>query len=324
MRNRKKQEVRDVLNIFSIKHLALQLGTTKEEIISLNESIKDHFKAERREFKKKDGTIKVRIFYHPSKRLKKLLKAIDTFLLKKIKLPDSVHGARKGCSNVTNANQHVGKQFVFNTDIENFFPTIKPYNVYQLFIRLKCSHEVARVLARLCTADNHVPQGYNTSSTIANLVLSPVMRRIENLFKKRGLKPTSLVDDVTVSGDRDADIFIKTIEKIIKEAGFKVKPGKTHSFHRSRQQKVTGIVVNEKLNIDKDYFKELRVHLHICKKFGPTKLLNRGVINRRKEKIETLYALKSNLRGRLSYIKNINPIKEEKLLNTFKTINWNN
>lgn len=324
MRNRKKHEVRSALNIFSLKHLALQLGTTEEEIISLNENIKDHFKAERREFKKEDGSTKVRIFYHPSKRLKKLLKAIDIFLLKKIKLPDSLHGARKGRSNITNARQHVEKRFVFNTDIENFFPTIKPYNIYQLFIRLKCSHEVARSLTRLCTADNHVPQGYNTSPTIANLVLSPVTKRVEGLFKKQGLKPTALVDDVTISGHKNPNNFIKTTEKIVKEAGFRIKPEKTHSFHSSNQQKVTGVVVNKKLNIDKDYFKEIRTHLHICKKFGPSKLLLREIVNRKNENIETLSALKSNLRGRLAYIKNINPLKAEKLINTFEAINWEN
>ncbi|MHB8131927.1 MAG: reverse transcriptase domain-containing protein, partial [Mobilitalea sp.] len=165
----KEDKKREVLNIKSLKHLALQLHVAEKDIVNVADAIGDHFHCQPKEIKKNDGTIKARKIYHPSPKLKTILKAIDVHLLGKIELPQEMHGGRKSHSNVTNAKEHVGKKYVSNYDIKNFFPTIRPDMVYRLFVGLKCSPDVARCLTRLCTADKHVPQGYNTSPRIANL-----------------------------------------------------------------------------------------------------------------------------------------------------------
>ena len=219
MRNRKLIEIACALNIQSMKHLALQLGISQEEIIAVTKNIETHFRVTELRQIKPDGKIKVRQIYLPSPRLKTILKAINIYLLRKIRLSEVVHGSRKGRSPMTNAAVHVGKKNLLGLDIENFFPSIKPYQVFNMFRRLNCSPTVAKHLTRLCTSDNHVPQGYATSPAIANLVFMPATERIYGLAKRQGIKLGTFVDDISISGNRCLNPFLKTIEKIIYVCG---------------------------------------------------------------------------------------------------------
>ena len=115
-----------------------------------------------------------------------------------------------------------------------------------MFRRLKCSPEVSKYLTRLCTADNHVPQGYNTSSAIANLVLVPATERLQGLAKKHGMSLGTFIDDICFSGNNNPAKYMKTIEKIINECGYRLKSEKTTLMKKNQQQKVTGVVVNVK------------------------------------------------------------------------------
>jgi len=318
----KEDKKHDVLNIKSLKHLALQLHVAEKDIVNVVDAIRDHFHCEPKEIKKNDGTIKVRKIYHPSPKLKTILKAIDVQLLRKIELPQEMHGGRKSHSNVTNAREHVGKKYVSNFDIKNFFPTISHEKVYRLFIFLECSPDVARYLARLCTADNHVPQGYNTSPRIANLVAIPVVKRISGLGIKQGLKVTTFVDDITLSSNKDTAPYEKTIRKIVSECGFEIKKEKTNHSSVRKQHIVTGVVVNQKTNISKQSYKEVRFHLNICMKYGPSQLLTKGISDSKGERIIDKDKLKKHLFGKISYLKSINPEHWETLLKMFKEINW--
>lgn len=321
MRNPNSVETRKTLNVTSLKHLALQISIPEKEIIDVSNNIKKHYWSNEEIQTRRDGTSKVRKFYHPSPRLKKILKSIDRCLLKKIKLFDVVHGSRKGHSNITNAEQHVNKQCVHNTDIKDFFPSITPKKAYNLFIRLKCSPDIAHYLTRLCTADNHLPQGYNTSPNIANLVLVPLTQRIDGLRKKEGLTFSTYIDDLTIAGNKNLEKYSKTIRKIIHECGFEIKEEKSFCKKKHERQEVTGIVVNKNLNINRKVFNDMRAKLHIGQKFGPSALLGR-IADRKGNKIESTEKIKKHLSGRISYIKSINQQKGELLEKRFSCINW--
>ena len=321
MRNPKLIETSDSLNILSLKHLALQTGIPKEDLLKIVNNIKNHYFVENITQEKPDGRVKTREIYHPSAQLKKILKAINKYLLVKIKLPDVVHGARKKHSVQTNAQVHIGKRYLLGFDIENFFLSIRPYNVFQMFKKLKCSPEVSNCLTRICTADNHVPQGYNTSPAIANLVLMPATERLQGLSKKHGIKLGTFVDDIAISGNTDIRKYKKTIEKIIVECGYKLKSDKTAFMKTTQQQKVTGVIVNKKTNIDKKSFQELKNAIHICNKYGSSALLGK-ISNKKGENITSSERLKSYLLGRLNYVRQLNPEKAEKLMTEWKGVSW--
>ncbi len=316
-----KVETTDKLNIFRVKDLAQQIGVPEDEIVDVCDNIESHFRVEPRTITKSDGTKKIRRIYHPTPRLKKILKNINKYLLKKIKLPNSLHGARKEHSFITNAEKHVGKEFLSNYDIEDFFPSISRRRVVGIFIRLGCSSQIAKMLARLCTADNHLPQGYNTSPAIANLALAPIMKRIEGLGKKNGCVTTAYIDDITLSANRPIKKFEKTITKIIKEGGFNLNAKTKHSGPGERKS-VTGLVVNKnKVSIPKELLKTLRFHLHCCKKFGPSCLLGKLKTSKGKT-IKTVKELKQHLQGRLKYLNSANTKKAASLMKIFESIDW--
>ncbi len=321
MRNQRLLETEDALNIQSLKHLALQIGIPKEEIIDIASNIKKHYRTEEKTQEKSDGRIKKRTIYHRSPRLKKVLKAINAYLLKKIKLSEVVHGARKKHSILTNAKIHVGQRGVLSFDIENFFPSIRPYNVFNMFRRLNCSPEIAKCLTRICTADDHVPQGYNTSPAIANLVTMPLTARLHGLARKHGKSLSTFIDDITFSGNDNPEKYKKTIEKIINECGYKLKPEKTMLMGKHQQQKVTGAIVNEKLNIERKDFQELKKIIHICQKFGPSTMLGK-IKNKEGNLIDTSEKLRNHLSGRINYVNQLNPTRAKKLREKFNGIIW--
>ena len=52
------------------------------------------------------------------------------------------------------------------------------------------------------------------------------------------------------------------VRYIAKEQGFKINENKTRILRKGRQQEVTGIVVNEKISIDRKTFRKFRAVLH--------------------------------------------------------------
>lgn len=321
MRNQKLHETRDVLNIQSLKHLSLQIGIPEDKIIAIAKNIKRHYRVSEIVHEKPDGRIKKRKIYHPSPQLKEVLKAINTYLLRKIKLPMAVHGSRKYHSPLSNALIHVGKRYVMGFDIENFFPSIRPYSVFNMFIRLKCSPEISKYLTRLCTADNHVPQGYNTSPAIANLVLVPCIERLQSLAKKQKMNLGTFIDDICFSGNSNTGKYKKTIEKIINECGYQLKAEKTSTMTKRQKQTVTGIVVNVKANIDDKSYRDLKNVIHICRKYGPSAIIGK-IKNKRNKLIDTPEKLKTHIIGRLSHVRQLNPEKADKLRTKFDEVVW--
>lgn len=322
MRNPQKKEDLERLKLKSLKHLALQIGIAENELTYVAEHLKNFYWMATRDISIEDGTKKVRNIYCAEPRLKRILKNINKLLLKRCKMLDCVHGARSGHSNITNASVHVGKKNVLKLDIMNFFPSVSNDRVFDLFFdTLKCSPEVAHLLTRLCTADYHLPQGFNTSPSIANMILQTVIRRIKGFCDKQGLNFTVYVDDITISGNKDISQFEPTIKKIIVESQFKIKSEKTCYLPNHKQQKVTGLIVNQKINIPKKYYEGTRGNLLDCKSNGPLSLLSRISLDSGKQ-ITSVIKLKEYLHGKINYITQVNPISGAKLTDIFNSITW--
>src|ERR1700682_6227714 len=72
------------------------------------------------------------------------------------------HGFKRERSIVTNARQHRNRRYVFNIDLENFFPSINFGRVRGYFIRdasFALHEDVATVIAQIACHENELPQG---------------------------------------------------------------------------------------------------------------------------------------------------------------------
>ena len=194
-------------------------------------------------------------------------------LLQKLYVPPApIHGFVENKSGiiksiVTNANQHIKKQIVFNVDIEDFFGSINFGRVRGLFIAkpFNTSETIATKLAQLVIHENKLPQGAPTSPTISNLISLKMDHQFIQWAKLNKMIFTRYADDITFSSYRknmDTQMVINGIENIVKENGFTLNPSKTRFQYPHQSQIVTGLKVNQKINVDRKYVRQIRSMLH--------------------------------------------------------------
>lgn len=209
---------------------------------------------------KKSG--KTRRVVAPSAELKGLQRKISRRILRHHDLQDSCTGYRPGHSIVTNARPHTGKRFVLNIDLKDFFPSISFNRVVGLYQNLGMDRNAARLLARATTYKGALPQGAPTSPDIANLVCRTLDKRLEGFCKIRQWSYTRYCDDITISGDTCTDGAMDTLRTIIESEGFRINEDKTRMRMSHQRQTVTGVVDNERPNLEISERRKLRTICH--------------------------------------------------------------
>jgi RNA-directed DNA polymerase len=190
--------------------------------------------------------------------------------LYKIPIHDAAHGFLPGRSIVTNAQPHIGSPIVINLDLKDFFPSISYKRVKGLFKSFGYSDTASKIFSLLCTATfsqkaSYLPQGAPTSPAITNLISRRMDRRLTGLASFFGMNYTRYADDLTFSKKDDNQSSISNllhgVHKITREEGFEINEVKTKVFRSSSRQEVTGLVVNQKLNIDRETLRRFRALL---------------------------------------------------------------
>ena len=119
---------------------------------------------------------------------------------------------------------------------------------------------------------NVLPQGAPTSPVITNVVCQRIDFLLSGVAKRFRLKYSRYADDITFSSmhnvyQQESD-FIKELHRIIAEQGFHIKESKTRLQKQGFRQEVTGLLVNEKANVQQRYIKQLRMWLHYWERYG--------------------------------------------------------
>jgi hypothetical protein len=187
--------------------------------------------------------------------------------------------------------------------------------------------EIANIISNLCCSEleverkneagkweivkrNVLPQGAPTSPVITNIVCNRLDRLLTGVAKRFGLKYSRYADDITFSSmhnmyQQDSD-FIKELNRIIKEQGFHVKESKTRLQKEGYRKEVTGLLVNEHVNVQKRYIKQLRMWLYYWERYGYERasdffsqqyLADKGIVKNGKPDMIKIIA------GKLDYLK---------------------
>jgi len=237
------------------------------------------------EIQKKNG--KPRIISTPTTSLKILQQKLN-YILSIIFTPKfSSHGFVKGRSIKTNASIHVKRKYVLNIDLKDFFPSINFGRVRGMFMAYpyNLSPPVATVLSQICCYNNELPQGAPTSPIISNMICAKLDSQLLDLAKQNKCLFTRYADDITFSTSEKR--FPKTIaytdettnqihvgndlNNIIENNGFFINNEKVWFRARDRRQMVTGLIVNDFVNVTRKYKNQVRAMLHALKKYGPKK-----------------------------------------------------
>ncbi|WP_375444799.1 reverse transcriptase domain-containing protein [uncultured Fibrella sp.] len=225
-----------------------------------------------------------RLISAPMPRLKKAQHWILEHLLQKITPTEQAHGFTTGRSIVSNAQPHVGQEVVVNVDLKDFFPTISFPRVKGLFIALGFAEQLATLLALLCTElptdavsldgrtyfvatdERRLPQGAPTSPAISNLIAYRLDRRLQGMATLFGYAYTRYADDLTFSASdtaaKQVEQVLWSVKQIVDSEGFTVHPDKVSVMRKGGQQRVTGVVVNEKPSVDRATLRRFRALLH--------------------------------------------------------------
>lgn len=213
----------------------------------------------------------------PVGRLKDIQRAINLLLQAKTDVTASATGFVEGRSVIDTARPHVGCRVVANFDIEDFFPSVTKQMVREAFKREMgayiVSHEAVNLLCSLVTmpdSNGHeaLPQGAPSSPMVSNLVLARLDRRLERFASERGLAYTRYADDITLSGSWFSPGAKAWVEQIVTSEGFRLNRAKIKELPPAQRQSVTGITVNEKLNVSRGFIRSLRVCLHLWESRG--------------------------------------------------------
>lgn len=259
--------------------------------------------------KQKSG--KTRYITAPVQELKLIQKIILKYYLEEIKYSKFAKAYKKYHSIKDNAKFHQDKEVVICLDIKGFFDSVRSETVKNIF-QEDFSKEEAETLTELCTYKCVLPQGGVTSPYISNIIMHNFDRKIADFccFLHDKLNYTRYADDITISIDfthttskngkkNVTNHVVKYIKKILYEHNFELNAKKIKIQYFYQQQKVTGIIVNDFMQVPKKYRMKIRQEIYYIQKYGLESHLMK--IKETKEKYI------NKLKGKINYVLFINP-----------------
>jgi RNA-directed DNA polymerase len=276
-----------------------------------------------------------RLLEAPKAQLKAIQRRILSEILDLAPVHPNAHGFVRGRSCLTGAQTHAGEHVVISADLRDFFPSIRAARIRGLFRSFGYPAAVARALTGLCTTSTptsvfdryeggrehdwrcrktfsapHLAQGAPTSPALANLCAWTFDQRCSGLARSMGGRYTRYADDIALSGDAvfaaRSSTRLEALAEIAAEEGFALNDAKTRIMRRSRPQRVTGVVVNDHVNVERRTYDALKATLHNCRRHGA-----------QAQNHERRPDFRAHLDGRVGWVEQVNPQRGAKLRRVF-------
>ena len=243
--------------------------------------------------KKQHGTF--REINAPVLKLRKILSNLSKTLSKQFNPTYPSHGFHPARSIVTNANMHYGKSWVLNIDLKDFFPSITEKRVFGALFAWKdfckswgLKKKEVFLLVKFCCYENKLPQGAPTSPVLSNLVARHLDRDLQRFSSKNNFVYTRYADDITFSPHKNRSDWSKLVHvdevtggkgklsltlsdrliRIITKNDFQVNERKIRLQRNTDSMQVTGLVVNQRINVKRKIIRQTRAMLNAWEKYG--------------------------------------------------------
>jgi RNA-directed DNA polymerase len=335
--------VRELRDMLGLGHGDLMwLADTRQLERTVSEERLRHYRY--RWVSKSNGGI--RLIEEPKPLLKHLQRVVVREILDHVPPHDAAHGFRRGRSAITYASTHAGRALVLHLDLEDFFGTVTAGRVFGIYRGCGYPEGVAHLLTALTTnsiprnlwavrahapspvlADSHsrlgqhlrnphLPQGAPTSPALANLSAYRLDLRLSGLAQTAGFVYSRYADDLALSSPTplarpQVERLLRLVERIAAQEGFRVNPFKTFFQRSSQRQRLAGLVVNQRPNVDRREYDQLKATLHNAVRHGP-----------QSQNWSDHPNYGAHLLGRISRIKHLNPDRGERLLAAYNQIDW--
>ncbi len=285
--------------------LANELRIFRKDVFKLSKNARKHYKLIM--LRKKNGGL--RYIHSPDPSLKNAQRRILKSILSNINISPYATAYVKGKNLKDNAEPHINHKYLLKMDITDFFGSITYLQVISTaFNANRFPVQIGAMLTSLCCLDDVLPQGAPTSPMLSNIVMKNFDDIIGSWCKKRNISYTRYCDDLTFSADIPLyNVYLK-VKDMLEQRGFEVNEEKTKFITNSSSQRVTGLTVNEKVSIPKEYKRQLRQEVYYAIKYGladsiikdnKTEYIKRGVPN--------IHSYFSHLKGKMFYVLQIEP-----------------
>ena len=223
----------------------------------------------------------------PNDETKQLQRRVLRRLLARLAAHPAAMGFERGKSIVTNARAHQGQAVVLRFDLVDFFPSTRADRAGRYFRRIGWNRRATGVLVRLCTYEGSLPQGAPSSPRLSNLINHRLDARLAGMAAKLGGVYTRYADDIAISlpnEDCPRDWIIRSglppvfgletiterirflrafVRRVVEEEGYRLHRRKKLSVRRRHhRQTVTGLVVNDRVNLPRSTRRWLRAVEH--------------------------------------------------------------
>ena len=212
---------------------------------------------------------------------------------------------RKGHSIKECAALHVKQHTLIHMDIKDFFSSITEADVFRAIEReTGYSKQLVNFMSKLCCHNGVLPQGACTSPVLSNICFRPCDDDLLCYTAQHNLVYTRYSDDLFFSGRID-DIkgTLDELTLILNRYGFQPNREKTKVLHQNSSQRIVGLVVNEKIQVSRDYRRALRQELYYLYKYRENSTGAQG------ESLFLSYLYR--LQGKVAFVLTIDPDNDE-------------
>lgn len=206
-----------------------------------------------------------------------------------------------------NARFHKRKRTVVALDITDFFSSIGFGAVFGIFRAMGYSKPVCVMLSRLCTLHGKLPQGAPTSPMLSNLFFKKTDDNIFHYCRERGIMYTRYADDLVFSGNElKPQHLISFVKMLLSSRQLTLNDKKTKVMGRGTRQSVTGVIVNDKMQVAREYRDKIRQEVYYCIKYGEYSHFER-IRDELPKWINSPNLYLRHLLGKVYYVLQINP-----------------
>ncbi len=233
--------------------------------------------------KKKNGG--ERQILAPRGDLKNLLQILNLILQNMHESHEAATGFTPGKSIAHNALIHIKNHYVYNIDLKDFFSSFDQNRVKMMLMHppflLKDEREpLAWLLSNLLTCPMEtdglvksvLPTGSPASPTLSNMLCYRMDEKLTRLARNFGVNYSRYADDISFSGSSNifvSEAFQWRLYHIIEtQEGLRVNQQKIRLQKHTHRQEVTGIVVNEHINLKQKYLKTIRMWIYYWERYG--------------------------------------------------------
>lgn len=206
-----------------------------------------------------------RLIEAPGPALKKVQSAINRYLQSAYYMEKSTaaYGFVLGVRNdddrrniLTNAQKHLGKTYLLNVDLQDFFHTVTREQVLDIFLKPPFSfkRQLPDVLADLLTYNGRLPMGAPTSPVLSNFACRLLDEKLGRMADDLLWAYTRYADDMSFSANRPMDEeTVNSVLRLIREEGFVPNTRKIKVYGPKDDKIVTGLLLTDKVSLETGY-----------------------------------------------------------------------